>query len=116
MISVKDEQFLQYWEKHRDAESRFSRKLTAGLPVAMLFGLPIILSVIIVRLFFPEWYVKLTGITQGIFVTVIIAILILVFFYAYFRMQYKWEMNEQLFKELQIKKTRSSNQSIHSQQ
>jgi hypothetical protein len=31
---------------------------------------------------------------------------LVIVFYAYFRMQYKWEMNEQLYKELKCKENK----------
>ncbi len=103
MISEKEKEFLQYWEKNREAENIFLYKLLKGLPMALLFGMPIILSVIVVRLFFLDWYTKISQTTPGMMTTAVIAVVILVLFYSYFRMQYKWEMNEQLYQELKSK-------------
>ena len=35
--------------------------------------------------------------------TIVIAVIICMLFFSYFRMQYKWEMNEQLYQELKKK-------------
>jgi hypothetical protein len=43
------------------------------------------------------------------FFTAVIAMIGVVLFYAYFRMQYKWEMNEQLYHELKSKENKSNN-------
>jgi len=107
MISEKDIQFLRYWERVRDSESTFMSKLSRGLPMAFLFGLPIILSVVVVRLLMPTYYMKMSQTSPGMFVTVIIAMAIIIVFYAFFRMQYKWEMNEQLYQELKFKEDKS---------
>lgn len=107
MISEKDIAFLRYWERNRDIENTFMSKLTRGFPMALLFGLPIILLVVVIRLFLPEWYMKISGTSPGMFVTAIIAMMGVVVFYSYFRMQYKWEMNEQLYKELKSKENKS---------
>jgi len=112
MISEKEKQFLRYWEQNREGENTFMSKLTQGLPMALMFGLPIILLVIIVRLFFQEWYTKISQTTPGMMITALIAVVILVFFYAYFRMQYKWEMNEQLYQELKIKEDKEQAKEI----
>jgi len=40
----------------------------------------------------------------------VIAMACVVLFYSYFRMQYKWEMNEQLYKELKSKENKFNNQ------
>ena len=103
MLTEKDKQFLAYWEKNREQQGQFMSKLLGGLPMAMIFGLPIILSLMVVRLFFPDWYTKISNASNGSFVTVLVAILILVFCYSFFRMQYKWELNEQLFAEIKAK-------------
>ena len=114
MISEKETAFLRYWERNREIEKTFISKLTKGFPMALLFGLPIILLVIVVKLFFPDWYMKISGMSPGMVVTAVIAVIGIVLFYSYFRMQYKWEMNEQLYKELKSKQNKSNNQTnIH---
>ncbi|MFT3678964.1 MAG: hypothetical protein QM791_01750 [Ferruginibacter sp.] len=105
-MTEKERSFVQYWEQHREAESLFFSKLMRGLPMAILFTLPIILSVVVVWLFFPDWYMKISGNSAGAFVTVIIAMLAIVLFYSWFRMHYKWEMNEQLYQELKSKENK----------
>ena len=77
--------------------------------MALLFGLPIILLVVVVKLFFPDWYMKISGMSPGMVVTAVIAVIGIVLFYSYFRMQYKWEMNEQFYKELKLKENKTDN-------
>jgi glucan phosphoethanolaminetransferase (alkaline phosphatase superfamily) len=103
MITEKDRQFMRYWEQCREKENTFISKLSRGLPMAIIFGLPILLLVIVVRIFFPDWYTKISQTTPGMFISAIIAVTGIVLFYAYFRMQYKWEMNQQLYEELKAK-------------
>jgi hypothetical protein len=103
MLSEQEIKFLQYWEQHRETENTFVRKLTGGLPMALIFSMPIVLSVVVVRLFLPEWYTKISKTSPGTFITIIFAMIIVALFYSFFRMQYKWEMNEQLYKELKAK-------------
>ena len=67
--------------------------------MAMLFSLPVIGLIVVIYIFFPDWYTKISDTTPGTFITVISAVLICVIFFSYFRMQYKWEMNEQLYRE-----------------
>jgi hypothetical protein len=110
MISEKEKAFLLYWERNRAIENGFISKLTRGLPMALLFGLPIILLVLVVKIFFPDWYMKISGTSPGTFLTAVIAMLGVVVFYSYFRMQHKWEMNDQLYKELKSKENKSDNQ------
>lgn len=103
MLSEKDKEFLIYWEKVREARKSFTVKLTSGLPMAALFTVPILLFITVIYLFFPEWYTKVSGKLPGSVPTIVIAVIICTLFFSYFRMQYKWEMNEQLYQELKSK-------------
>ena len=105
MLSEKDKQFMRYWEKERLKQNTFVSKILRGLPMALIFCLPILLFIVAVYLFFPEWYMRISGTSQGTFITIIIAVFICILFFPYFRMHYKWEMNEQLYNELKSKET-----------
>jgi hypothetical protein len=80
MLTEKEKQFLRYWEANKDIENTFLRKLLGGLPMAVIFGLPVILSVVVVRLFFPDWYMKISETTPGMFISAIIAVVCIVLF------------------------------------
>ncbi|MEO5945160.1 MAG: hypothetical protein ABIP30_09785 [Ferruginibacter sp.] len=103
MLSDKELEFLQYWEQNRIPQSTFSSKLSRGLPMATIFGLPILFSVMVVYFFFPDWYTKISDTSSGTFIMVVIAVMIAILFFSYFRMHFKWEMNEQAYLELKYK-------------
>jgi membrane protein YdbS with pleckstrin-like domain len=103
MLSEKDKKFMSIWEKERDRRNTVSDKILSGLPMALMFSLPIILLIFVVYIFFPEWYTRISSTSQGTFITVVVAVLISTLFFSYFRMHYKWEMNEQLYHELKKK-------------
>ena len=103
MLSEKDRKFLLRWEKERESQNTVLSKIAGGLPMAMLFSLPILMFIFVVYIFFPEWYTKISATSQGTFITIIIAVLLCTLFFSYFRMHYKWEMNEQLYLELKKK-------------
>ncbi|MBK7306234.1 MAG: hypothetical protein IPI88_03825 [Chitinophagaceae bacterium] len=106
MLSEKDKDFIIYWEKEKERRSTFSAKLIDGLPMAALFCVPILLFITAVYLFFPEWYTKISSRLPGSIVTIVIAVIICMLFFSYFRMQFKWESNEQLYRELKQKAAR----------
>ena len=103
MLSEKELSFIQQWEKNREPYSSFKSKMSRGLPMAFVFGLPILLFILAVYLYFPEWYYRISNRLSGALVTIVIAVLIAVFFFSYFRMHFLWEQNEQLYKELLYK-------------
>ena len=108
---------MVYWEKERLKQVGVMGKILNGLPVAILFSLPILLFVFVVYIFFPEWYTRISQSMGSAFEAVILAIFLCIIFFSYFRMQYKWEMNEQLFNELKskesVKKNAEENVSAH---
>jgi len=134
MITEKEKLFMAYWEQEREARNTFANKLFSGLPVALLFGLPLIVIVFVIQYFFPQWYNRASQVTQqtengqriitkefennpewynkvtqfstGTFMAIIIAVLIGVFVFSYLRMNYKWEANDQLYKELKAKQNK----------
>lgn len=108
MLTKKEEEFLLYWESRRLQESTFMSKLTRGIPMALMFGLPILLFIAAIYLFFPDWYYKISGTTASTFRVVVIAVLICIVFFSYFRMHFKWEMSEQAYQELKNKSLRSN--------
>lgn len=109
MLSEKEISFLHYWEKVRESENTFSRKLIAGLPMATLFCLPVLLFVILVYLFLPDWFAKVSNTSGATYVVVLVALVIATLFMAYFRMHFRWEMNEQKYLELKAKQRQSGN-------
>ena len=108
MLTEKDKQFIKRWEAVREKESSTRAKLMNGLPMAVLFSLPILFFIALVYFFFPDWYTKVSNRLSGSLVTIVIAIVGCIIFFAYFRMHYKWEMNDQLYQELKIKENKSA--------
>lgn len=105
MLSPKEIDFIKHWESVRVDYASFKSKLKRGLPMAILFTLPIIFSVVAVYFLSPEWYTKVGQKLNGEISTIIIALLICILFFSYFRMHFNWEMNEQLYNELKKKQT-----------
>ncbi len=109
MLTENEKAFLVYWEENRLRESGFASKILRGLPMAVVFALPIILSVVVIRLFFPDWSTKVSQVSQGMIWLILIATLLVILFYSYFRMHYKWEQNEQLYRELKARQRNQTN-------
>ena len=107
MLSEKELKFIEHWEAVRERESSFTSKLSRGLPMAFLFGLPVILSIALVYFLSPEWYTKISQSVSGSGTVILIAVFIFILFFSYFRMHFKWEMNEQLYRELLQRKSAS---------
>ncbi len=105
MLTEKELAFIENWEKVRVLYGSFGSKMKRGMPMAVLFSTPILFSIALVYYLSPEWYTKISQNAAGSMGTIIIAVLLCIVFFSYFRMHFKWEMNEQLYHELKRKKS-----------
>ena len=98
MLTEQEKLFIDYWETNRDKQKKLFYGLAVGLPLGLVFALPILLTVI-----FHEWYKSMIFISGSQITVILIAVFGIAVFFALFRMKFKWEENEQLYKELKFK-------------
>ncbi len=98
MITDQEKLFIDYWAKNRDKQKRSFSQLAVGLPAGLVFAFPILVSVL-----FHDWYKRMSFISNSQITIIMIGILGIIVFIALFRMKFKWEANEQLYKELKYK-------------
>lgn len=98
MITDQEKLFIDYWELNRTKQKKVLYQLGWGLPLGLVFAFPILLSVI-----FHDWYKQMIFISGSQITVILIAVLGITVFFALFRMKFKWEENEQLYKELKFK-------------
>ena len=96
MLTEEEKTFLEYWEKNRDKEKKWTRQLMFGLPLGLIFGLPIILN------YLSGWYKRanMVGNSQFNPNILIVAVLIIAVFVAIFYKRQRWEQLEQRYHEL----------------
>lgn len=100
---TKDEMlFVEYWEKNRDKEKRFLRQLAYGSPWGLVFALPVLVVVI-----FHDWYKNMIPISKSLIILITITVIGIAVFYSVFRMKFRWEQNEQFYKELKFKEQKT---------
>ncbi|MBS4066238.1 MAG: hypothetical protein KGZ74_16885 [Chitinophagaceae bacterium] len=103
-MNHQDEEFLNYWAAHRAKEKKWLNQLTLGLPLGLVFGLPIVLSVLL-----RGWYKRMPFVSGTQFTIILMACLGIAVFYAIFRMKFKWDMNEQHYRELLQQREKEKN-------
>ena len=110
MLSDEEERFIAYWNENRENEKRTLKQWLVGLPLGLLFGIPIFIN------FFSGWYKRATmilnsGISNREFnpLVLMIAVLLIISFIAIFSKRHKWEMNEQKYLELKAKQDDTKN-------
>lgn len=104
MLTKNEERFVEYWKNNRNREKKLFRQLLFGLPLGLLIGGGIIISVVT-----DKWYERADMIanTQMNPNVLIIAVLSIAVFTGLFYKKFKWDQNEQLYKELLTKKDKT---------
>ena len=100
MLTEKEEKFLIYWEKNKERDKNILRQLSLGLPLGLLIGIGILLN------FMSGWYTRATMVanSQSTPLVLVIAVIIIAVFCSIFYKRHQWEMNDQKYQELKIKK------------
>ena len=94
MLTDDEKRFVNYWKEHRDNEKKTFKQWLVGLPLGLLFGIPILIN------FFSGWYKRANmdlnaQLSNHEFnpMVLVIAFLLIVSFVAIFSKRHKWEMH-----------------------
>ncbi len=98
MLTERDKSFIKYWEENKEKDKRVWRRFLYGSPWGLIFALPILIAVI-----FHDWYKNMVYISPSLITLIIIGVIGIAVFYTVFSMQFKWDRNEQIYKELKFK-------------
>ncbi|MBL7767465.1 MAG: hypothetical protein JNK20_00745 [Flavipsychrobacter sp.] len=102
MLTKEEKDFIVYWEQNRERQKKTFRQWLIGLPIGLLFAVPIFLNYAL------GWY-KRAGMVAGSQsspLILIIAILAIITFMAIFYKQYQWDQYEQRYRELKVQQDR----------
>lgn len=102
MLTNDEQLFINYWEANRDKQKKIFYQLAIGLPVGLVFAFPVLLSVI-----FHDWYKQMIFISASQITIILITVFGIAVFFALFSMKFKWEENEQRYKELKFKQSKT---------
>jgi hypothetical protein len=106
MLDQKEKLFVEYWEARRLREKRLLYQVLAGLPVGLLFSLPIIFILFTSRYWFKR--ADMVANSQLNPAVLIVAVLIISVFVAVVYKRHQWEMKEQQYMELKGKEHNKS--------
>jgi hypothetical protein len=106
MLDHKEKLFVEYWEVNRMKEKSLLHQLLTGLPVGLLFALPIIFILFTGR----YWFKRADMVANAELSPVILvaAVLMIALFVAIVYKRHQWEMKEQQFKQLKAKQNQKS--------
>ena len=98
MLSEKEQEFINYWKSRREKEGRFAWQLLTGIPIGLLFSVPIF----IILLTGKYWYKRadMVAVSKLSPVVLVVAIVLIACFIAIFHRRVQWEKKEQQYLEL----------------
>jgi hypothetical protein len=101
MLNEQEKMFVKYWEANRLKEKRIIKQLLIGLPVGVLFGLPVILILFSGKF----WYKRadMVATTHLNPLVLIIAVVMIIVFVAIFYKRHQWDMKEQQYLEFKAR-------------
>src|SRR5687768_8682526 len=101
MLNEQEKAFVRYWEANRLNEKKFARQLLVGIPVGLLFSLPVFLILFSGRF----WYKRadMLANTKLNPWVLIVAIFLITAFVAVFYKRQQWDRKEQQYLELKAK-------------
>ncbi|HTE07241.1 MAG TPA: hypothetical protein VK628_00675 [Flavitalea sp.] len=98
MLNEKERLFVEYWKTHRDKEKRVGYQLITGLPIGLLFALPVMLLLFSGRFWYKRADMEANSSLNPI--VLILAVLFIATFVALFYKRHQWDMRDQQYNEL----------------
>lgn len=101
MLNGEEKEFIAYWEANRSRQRRFVKYLQYGLPMGVAIGIGIFANLL------SGWYKRATAVIKtepSLIIVLLLALIIIVVFISIFTVRHRWELNEQYYRELLIKR------------
>ena len=104
MLSEAEESFIEYWSRKGETEKNSTRPLLVGFSFGVVFGIATVISI------FSGWAIRATMVANSRLSASLLLLVILTVsvFMGYFYRAFRWEKNEQYYRELLAKKKRKS--------
>jgi membrane protein YdbS with pleckstrin-like domain len=108
MLTTDEKKFLEYWEQNRKLEKSFLQQFRFVVPIALILGVAFLLNI------FTGWYTRANMVANSQFspMVLIVAIVIIAVFCSVFYKRHRWDLNEQRYIELNIRKNKKSVQQV----
>lgn len=104
ILTEEESKFLAYWETNRTRKKSLIWKLAAGLPLGVAMVVAIMANV------FAGWFKGASAVIKvdtRLLLVILAAVVGIVVFIVVFSSRHQWDMNEQRYRELQAKRSKS---------
>lgn len=101
-LTSDESRFVEWWGRERDRQRRKAFQLWVGLPLGLLFSLPIVLNFLASRF----WYRRAdaVGVSQFNPLVLLLAVILIAGFTGFFHRRFRWEENEQRYRSFLAKR------------
>jgi len=98
MLNERENLFIQYWEVNRLKQKSIIYQLLTGLPIGILFSLPIVILLFTSQL----WYKRADMVAKSQLnpFVLIVAVFLISVFVAVLYKRHQWDLKEQQYREL----------------
>jgi hypothetical protein len=102
MLTEEENNFLRYWEDNRLKKKKIWKQLSVGLPLGVALAGAMLISI------YSGWNTSSSAlkINPTLMYLVLAGVLLVVVFIVIFSAKHRWDMNEQHYKELLVKKAK----------
>lgn len=101
MLTEREKQFIQYWEAVRERDSRWQQQLLAGIPVGLLFALPVLAIVFTGKLWYKRADMAMNTMMNPY--VLIVAVFVITVFVAIFYKRHQWDQKDQYYRQLKAR-------------
>ena len=106
MLTESEKRFLRYWEANRLREKKLNKQLLVGLPIGLLFAVPVLIGLFSGRFWYKRAEMQANASSSP--VVLIIAVICIAVFVAVFWKRHQWDMREQKYLELKREEEHSN--------
>lgn len=103
MLNEQEKRFLAYWEANRLREKKINKQLLLGLPIGLLFAVPILVLLLSGKLSGKFALALSEANSQSSPIILMIAVICIAVFVAVFYKRQQWEEREQHYLELKAR-------------
>jgi uncharacterized membrane protein len=103
MLTEQEEKFIEYWSHSRTKKKKFLKQFSIAFPVSVLLAILLFVNVI------SGWHKQASMVIRAnssLIIVILVATVAIVVFISIFSSNYKWEQNEQRYKELLAKQSK----------
>ena len=101
MLTEQEKQFIQYWEATRVRAGRWQQQLMAGIPIGLLFAMPVLAIVFTGKLWYKRADMAMNAMMNPY--VLIVAVFVITVFVAIFYKRHQWEQKEQYYRQLKAR-------------